>query len=182
MSAQTPLPPYGQRPPGSPDSLDTSADIVGKSALLILQVVLGFRGAIADYGVILFALPHAASASAAGWTAFQSGNSINCRGVAIAIPRNGCKTSRSLSPLTTQVALPLTASSRNLSSLGSRHATTRSTISTKMPSLTKALRNSIRSSSVMYLSNPLRRRTSSNSATVTCEISNLPVCVALSKA
>ncbi len=54
MSSHSPLPPYGQRPPGSPDPLDKSAGIVGKSALFILQVVLGFLGTVAYYGVIFF--------------------------------------------------------------------------------------------------------------------------------
>ena len=56
--------------------------------------------------------------------------STKAAGVTIGISRNGLSTSRSLSPLTIRSAWPLTASSRNLSSVGSRQAAMRSVIGT----------------------------------------------------
>ncbi len=54
MSSHPPLPPYGQQPPHHLSPLDKSADIVGKSALFILQVVLGFLGTVGYYAGVLF--------------------------------------------------------------------------------------------------------------------------------
>lgn len=49
---------------------------------------------------------------------------MKSRAVRICVPRNGCSVRRSRSPVTRYSARPLTASSRNLSSLGSRHLRT----------------------------------------------------------
>jgi len=54
----------------------------------------------------------------------------NVAGVTIGIPRNGSSARRSASPETIRWAWPLTASSRNLSSFGSRQAVIRSVIVT----------------------------------------------------
>ena len=54
----------------------------------------------------------------------------NVAGVTIGIPRNGSSARRSASPETIRSAWPLTASSRNLSSFGSRQAVIRSVIVT----------------------------------------------------
>jgi len=54
MSSHPPLPPHGQQLPYQLSPLDKSADIVGKSALFILQVVLGFLGTVGYYAGVLF--------------------------------------------------------------------------------------------------------------------------------
>ena len=54
------------------------------------------------------------------------------------IALNGLRSNRSLSLLTRQVAEPFTASSRNISSFGSRQALTFLVISTKIASKTNA--------------------------------------------
>ena len=53
MSSHPPLPPHGQQLPYQLSPLDKSADIVGKSALFILQVVLGFLGTVGYYAGVL---------------------------------------------------------------------------------------------------------------------------------
>ena len=73
--------------------------------------------------------------------------SRNSRGETILIFRNGFNTCKSPSPLMMKSALPLTASSRNLSSFGSRHSLIFSLISTRVDSFTNRFRNRIRSSS-----------------------------------
>src|SRR5450755_4614587 len=52
----------------------------------------------------------------------ESGRARTAAGVMIVVVRNGARSKRSLSPVTSSVATPSTASSRNLLSLGSRHA------------------------------------------------------------
>src|SRR5260370_10361775 len=103
-------------------------------------------------------------------------------GPRIAIPRNGWSASRSLSPDTIWVALPLTANSRNLLSLASRHTAICSVTSTCWAFCNSAARNSRRNSAGTYLLNLGRRNTSSSSATVASETSNVPLSAAASNA
>jgi hypothetical protein len=60
----------------------------------------------------------------------------NAAGATMGMPRNGCSTSKSLSPLSTSSARPLTASSRNLSSVASRHALIVAVIATRSAAAT----------------------------------------------
>ena len=98
----------------------------------------------------------------------------NSTGLRIGIPRKGCRTSRSASPVMRWLALPLNANARNLLSFGSRQSVSTSRTSTTSASCTKAERNSKRRASDRYLSNFFRRSTSSNSATVASDTSNRP--------
>ena len=72
-------------------------------------------------------------------------------GVMIGIPRNGCKTSRSLSPVIMQSAFPDKASSRYLLSFGSRHSFILWVISIKDALLINLLISINLSFLVMYL-------------------------------
>ena len=70
----------------------------------------------------------------------------NSAGVTIFTPRNGLRRSKSASPVTIYVALPLMANSKTRSSSGSRHAWTNSVISIRSDSSIRDSRNSSRSS------------------------------------
>src|SRR6266542_3620492 len=106
----------------------------------------------------------------------------NACGVTMAIPRNGCSNRRSASPLIRWLARPLTANSRNLLSLGSRHSVTLSVTSTVSASRTSAAKNSNRFASSRYLLNFGRRKTSSSSATVAADTRSRPRATAASNA
>src|SRR5262249_34279789 len=80
------------------------------------------------------------------------------------------------------LALPLTASSKNLSSFGSRQTVMTSVTTTSSASRTSAARNSRRFSSGIYLLNFGRRNTSSSSATVASDTNNFPRAAAVSNA
>src|ERR1700676_1647112 len=74
--------------------------------------------------------------------AFRAGGGYKNRcGGTISIPRKGCNARRSASPVTTCDAWPLTASSRNLSSFGSRQAVIRTSTSTHSASRVKAAKS-----------------------------------------
>jgi len=80
------------------------------------------------------------------------------------------------------LAVPLTASSRNLLSFGSRHSVISVVILTISASRTRAAKNSSRSSSVTYLLNFGRRSTSSSSAMVAADTNSWPRSAAKSNA
>ncbi len=88
----------------------------------------------------------------------------NSLGVTIAIPRNGFRTSKSSSPVTSMSALPQTPSSRNLLSFGSRHSLICSVMPTSSDSFRRATKNRIRSCSVKYLLSLSRARTTASSS------------------
>lgn len=100
----------------------------------------------------------------------------------MAIPRNGCKTSKSWSPLIRHVALPQTANSRNLLSFGSRHALMVSSSSSTVAASTNAAKNLNRSKGKIYLSNFGRCKTLLSSSMVAAESSSFASRNALSNA
>jgi hypothetical protein len=79
------------------------------------------------------------------------------------MPRNGCRTRRSLSPVMMQAAFAEIANSRNLLSFGSRQSVILSDISQKRASRLKSLKILNLVSLEIYLSNLERRNTSKNS-------------------
>ena len=103
-------------------------------------------------------------------------------GVIIWILRKGFRTSKSSSPEIMKFALPQTASSKNLLSLGSRHSDIVSSISTGTELRMKLVRNCFRSSCEIYRSNLFRHKTSSNSARVDNEKRIDPCLMPISKA
>src|SRR5256712_3323542 len=94
----------------------------------------------------------------------------------------GLSERRSASPLTRWVARPLTASSRNLLSFGSRQAVIRAVVSTHSASRVRAARNRRTSSSSTYFRNSLRPRTSLSSASTANDSRTFPWSRARSKA
>ena len=103
-------------------------------------------------------------------------------GVTITTPLNRFNASRSSSPVTIQSALPLIASSRILSSLGSRQIRVESTISTTSDASKSAAKNSARSSLDTYLSNRGRLITSAISSDKEVDIRTISFCKAQSSA
>jgi hypothetical protein len=87
----------------------------------------------------------------------------NSSTVTIFTSRNGLSTSRSLSPLTMYFAPPFNASSKILSSFGSRHSCTFSIISTSIARSTNVSKNLSRSSLVTKRLNFSRPSTSLSS-------------------
>ncbi len=90
-------------------------------------------------------------------------------GVMIFIPRHGGIPRGSSSPVRIKSALPDSASSRNLSSFGSRHSVTRSCISTISSVSANSTKSLIRTNLGAYRSNFGRSRTSESSASVSTE-------------
>src|SRR5690606_18737955 len=99
------------------------------------------------------------------------------------IARNGWRTSKSLSPVIIQSAWTETASSRYLSSLGSRHALME-TLGTKnsLPKYISSIISQRSPSFLKYESNFSRNKTSTNSARVWFEIAKIPKLMALRSA
>jgi len=87
----------------------------------------------------------------------------NSSGFMIRIFRKGLSSNKSSSPLIIHVALPLIASSKNLSSFGSRQARMFSLISTSVVSRSNAIIKDSRSSRSRYRLNYSRHNTSFNS-------------------
>src|SRR5579875_2507976 len=99
------------------------------------------------------------------------------------ISRNGCRTSRSLSPEMIQETFAVTANSRNLLSLGSRQSVTIKSGANSFEQISNRSINIQRSSSFQkYLSNFLRNNTSINSSEVLSEAAKNPEIKALFKA
>ena len=103
-------------------------------------------------------------------------------GDTIRIPRKGLSEIKSLSPVMICVACPLAASSRNLSSFGSRHARIASSISTHSAFRRNAARNCRPSSSEIYFRNFGRASTSWISDRTGGESNTFPLSSARSKA
>lgn len=91
------------------------------------------------------------------------------------MPRNGLSASRSESPVTMCVAPPLTASSRNLSSLGSRQALIRTSASTHCASCARAARKMRMSVSSRYRRSRFLLKTSHRSARAANESRTFPL-------
>jgi hypothetical protein len=101
----------------------------------------------------------------------------------IEIPRNGCKTNKSLSRVTMQEASEATANSRNLLSLGSRQSLTEILALNNTELLSILFTNTNLSSAfIKYLSNFSLNKTSINSSVVLMGIASLPKSITLSKA
>ena len=96
------------------------------------------------------------------------------------MPRNGCRTRRSLSPVMIQVAFAEMANSRNLLSLGSRQIYMDSDISKKINISSKSFKTDNLLSNETYLSNFGRSSTSRNSLKVSRLAAIFPVSITLS--
>src|SRR5690348_736546 len=93
----------------------------------------------------------------------------------IGIPRNGCRMSKSLSPVIIHEALDATANSRNLLSLGSRQSTMLSTGEKKTAfRAIRCIALHFSSSFKKYLSNFFLNKTSTSSSIVAFEKANFP--------
>ena len=99
------------------------------------------------------------------------------------IPRNGFKTSKSLSPVMMRLDLAVTANSRNLLSFGSRHSVMEIVILNGLLLVSSFSNIYSRSLSFRkYLSNFLRKIMAMSSFDVSLEIHNTPISKAFSKA
>src|SRR5690242_5500842 len=99
--------------------------------------------------------------------------------VKIGIPRKGCNSNKSLSPVMMQDAFAATANSRNLLSFGSRQAFTLSDTSMNIAFCVRSSKMAYLVSREIYLSNLFLTKTSQNSLYVSMLDTNFPVAMAL---